>query len=91
VHHSGRLGSLMCNQWSTRGAGMAKRKEQPKVKAIKAPPKRKLGSPVRLELSDEVHEELEREAKMRGLNKASLSRMIVLEWLREQKAKGVQK
>jgi hypothetical protein len=62
---------------------MAKRKEPPKVEATKKAPRR-TGAPVRLDLAEKDHERLERQAKRRGLNKASLSRMIILEWLDEQ-------
>ena len=42
------------------------------------------GKPVRLDLTDKDHKRLEEHARKRGLSKASLSRMIILEWLDER-------
>ena len=42
------------------------------------------GRPVRLDMSEADHNRMEREATRRGLNKASLARMIILAWLEEQ-------
>lgn len=39
------------------------------------------GRPVRLDLTEDVHERIERAAKKRGLNKSSLVRMVILAWL----------
>jgi len=39
------------------------------------------GKPVRLDLAEKDHKRLEDHARKRGLSKASLSRMIILEWL----------
>jgi hypothetical protein len=46
-------------------------------------PKRRLGNAVRLDLSDKDYERLDRVAEFKGLNKASYSRMAVLERLRK--------
>jgi hypothetical protein len=48
-------------------------------------PKRRLGKPVRLDLSEEDRELLSRVAKSKGLNMAAYSRMAVLERLRKDK------
>jgi hypothetical protein len=48
-------------------------------------PKRRLGKPVRLDLSEEDRELLSRIAKSKGLNMAAYSRMAVLERLRKDK------
>jgi len=42
------------------------------------------GKPVRLDLGERDHKRLEEHARKRGLGKASLSRMIILEWLDER-------
>jgi len=42
------------------------------------------GKPVRLDLTERDHKRLEEYARKRGLGKASLSRMIILEWLDEK-------
>lgn len=46
------------------------------------------GRPVRLDLTEKDHERLEKQAKKRGLNKASTARMIILAWLEEQEEGG---
>jgi hypothetical protein len=43
---------------------------------------------IRLELFPQDHERLEAQARKRGLNKAATARMVILEWLDEQEAKG---
>lgn len=66
---------------------MAKRKE-PKVPATKAPKQAKVEPiTIRLDLMPKDYERLDHQARKRGLNKASIARMIVLEWLDEQDAK----
>jgi hypothetical protein len=45
-------------------------------------PKRRLGKPVRLDLSEEDRQRLTRIAKAKGLNMAAYSRMAVLDRLR---------
>jgi hypothetical protein len=61
------------------------RKRAPKVPATRPV---RTGRPVRLDLTEADHERLERHAKRRGLTKASTARMVILEWLDEQDAKG---
>jgi hypothetical protein len=46
-------------------------------------PKRRLGKPVRLDLSEEDRERLNRIARLKGLNMAAYSRMAVLDRLRK--------
>jgi hypothetical protein len=65
------------------------RKQAPKVTTATAKKPNRVGRAVRLDLTDDVHKELDHHAKRRGLNKASLSRMIVMEWLeRQREGKG---
>jgi hypothetical protein len=51
------------------------------AKKVQATQPIRTGRPVRLDLTDEDHERLERQAKRRGLSKASYARMAVLERL----------
>ena len=48
------------------------------------------GKPVRLDLTEKDHKRLDEHARKKGLSKASLSRMIILEWLdeRDKEKKG---
>jgi hypothetical protein len=66
------------------------RKRVRKVSATATQPVR-TGRAVRLDLTEADHERLARHATKRGLSKASTARMVVLEWLDEQDAKGSQK
>jgi hypothetical protein len=58
---------------------MAK-KRAPRMPATKAAPKR-VGKPVRLDLSDELHERIKRQAGRLGLTKASYARMALMRQL----------
>jgi hypothetical protein len=49
------------------------------AKPVQATKPNRTGRGVRLDLADEDHERLERQARQRGLNKASYARMAVLE------------
>jgi hypothetical protein len=46
----------------------------------------KVARPVRLDLSESDHERLERQARARGLNKASYARQAVLERIKSDEA-----
>ncbi|HKM55868.1 MAG TPA: hypothetical protein VJY33_20855 [Isosphaeraceae bacterium] len=46
------------------------------------------GRPVRLDMSEADHKRMERLATEWGLNKASLARMIILKWLKEQEGRS---
>jgi hypothetical protein len=59
---------------------MAKRKAEP----VNATPEAKAAKPVRLDLAAADHERLQKQARRRGLTKASCVRMVILEWLEEQ-------
>lgn len=61
---------------------MAKRKE-PKVPAIKTP-KTSDRVAIRLELKRADHKRLEQQAENRDLSLASMARVAVLEWLKQQ-------
>lgn len=60
------------------------RKRAPKMNVTEEPQTKA----VRLDLELKDWERLEAQAKRRGLNKASTARMVILEWLDEQDAKG---
>jgi hypothetical protein len=63
---------------------MAKKKEpMPGTIEKKRTPNRS-GRPIRLDMSEAVHKRMQRHADELGLNKASLARMIILAWLKEQ-------
>lgn len=55
-----------------------------RVKTVQATQPVRTGRPVRLDLTEKDHERLDKQAKKRGLNKASTARMIILAWLEEQ-------
>jgi hypothetical protein len=61
------------------------KKKAAKVNATQEP---KLAKPVRLDLNPEDHDRLERQARSRGLSMAGCARMVLLEWLKSQEAKG---
>jgi hypothetical protein len=61
---------------------MAGKQGAKKVAATKTP-KRRLANAVRLDLSDKDYQRLDRVTEFKGLNKASYSRMAVLERLRK--------
>lgn len=67
-----------------RSPSMAKKKAA-KVNTVQT---EKAARPVRLDLSDADHQRLERCARKRGLNKASYSRMVILEKLDEEDGGG---
>lgn len=49
-----------------------------RAKTVQATQPVRTGRPVRLDLTEKDHERLEKQAKKRGLNKASTARMIIL-------------
>ena len=59
---------------------MAKRGAKP----VNATREEKMVKAVRLDLTPTDHERLDRQARRRGLTKASCARMVILEWLEEQ-------
>ncbi|MGO9816332.1 MAG: hypothetical protein ACLP53_36910 [Isosphaeraceae bacterium] len=59
-----------------------------RAKPVQATQPVRTGRPVRLDLTEEDHQRLEKQAKKRGLNKASTARMIILAWLEEQEEGG---
>jgi hypothetical protein len=61
---------------------MAKKTTRTKTVQVTAP-KRRLGKPVRLDLSATDHERLDRVATAKGLNMAAYSRMAILDRLRK--------
>jgi hypothetical protein len=61
---------------------MAKKATGAKNVQTATKPKRRLGRAVRLDLSDQDHQRLDRMAKVKGLNMAAYSRMAILERLR---------
>jgi hypothetical protein len=59
-----------------------------RAKTVQATQPVRTGRPVRLDLTEEDHERLARQARKRGLNKASTARMVILAWLDEQESEG---
>jgi predicted DNA-binding protein len=59
-----------------------------RVTKVQTVAQERTGKAVRLDLVPEHYERLDRQAQKRGLNKASLARMIILEWLDEQEKGG---
>jgi hypothetical protein len=59
-----------------------------RTKTVQATQPVRTGRPVRLDLTEEDHARLEKQAKKRGLNKASTARMIILEWLEKEEPEG---
>jgi len=59
-----------------------------RAKTVQAAEPVRTGRPVRLDLTEKDHVRLEKQAKKRGLNKASTARMIILEWLDEEESEG---
>jgi hypothetical protein len=58
-----------------------------RVKKVTAASQQRVGRPVRLDLTDEVHERLQRQADKLGLNKASYARMALMERLQADEEK----
>ncbi len=59
-----------------------------RAKIVQAIQPVRTGRPVRLDLTEEDHARLEKQAKKRGLNKASTARMIILAWLDGEESEG---
>ena len=63
---------------------MAKKKAPMPATIEKKKAPNRSGRPIRLDMSESDHNRMQRHAAKRGLNKASLARMIILAWLDEQ-------
>jgi hypothetical protein len=55
-----------------------------KAGSVNATQEARAAKPVRLDLAAADHDRLEKQARRRGLTKASCVRMVILEWLEEQ-------
>jgi hypothetical protein len=58
-----------------------------RAKKVTTTQQERVGRPVRLDLTEEVHDRLERQASKLGLSKASYARMAVMERLQADEEK----